>query len=210
MSMTCSVRWLEVSSIFAAITSVISTPASCRSARTMHTADCGGTWPMLLALSGTVTTSSVGGCNADQGKSADPATSSADSTAAERPPTQASYRQLGRPLLPLRYLRGWTRMRSWYPELVQQPAKARIAHAVLKRRHPPRPFRRTAIPRRCMQQAGRVDLLLREAGRMRPVVLHGPLRKVLRHRPPRHLVHMLGQRLDRCHMQSYFLMHGRT
>ena len=67
MSVACSVRWLEISSIFAAITSVISIPASCCSARTMHTAARAGTWRILTALSSTVTTSSVEGCYADRG-----------------------------------------------------------------------------------------------------------------------------------------------
>ena len=65
-----------------------------------------------------------------------------------RAPSHASpCRRLGRPLLPLRYFWGWVRMRSRYPDLVQQPAEACVAHAVLKRRHPPRPLRNVA--RRC-------------------------------------------------------------
>ena len=132
MSVTCSDRWLEVSAIFAAITSVISIPVSCRSARTMHTAARGGTWPMLPALSGTVTTSSVGGCHADQGKGQirrHPALTPQPPVAF---PGKPRARRLGRPLLPLRYLRRWERMRSRHPDLIQQPAEACVAHAVLR------------------------------------------------------------------------------
>lgn len=85
MPVTCSVRWLEISSIFAAITSVISIPASCRSARTMQTAARGGTWPTLPAWSGTVTTPSVGVCHADRGRDRSGA-ADAVSTASERLP----------------------------------------------------------------------------------------------------------------------------